>query len=345
MILTSLFSNLPRFSFLFVICLIVLYQLSCRREKEGLYGNETSSKTFWSPSKAVLPTAVREEKFYKLFKGYQKNFRFEGSGVFAKENFFYVVFDNSKAIGVIESSLKEINDSNFLKGNVFEKSNYEGITFRELEPSSFYVMVESLERNNAYYPAIVKLDLELNFQEQKFVRFELEKKNKGLEGISFITRNGENFILGLCEGNFCNSDKEKTRGNGRIQVLKETAEEWVVVAEIKLPRSINFLDYSDMDIENGRIAIVSQVSSALWVGELHPEKWEILEKGTVYYFPFGDRDGNAGLGGEIIYCNIEGVSWFGLHEIVVVSDKRNEDQEKWCKHKEEMIHIFEIPHL
>ncbi len=334
-----------RIFLILVTSLIIFLIVSCRREKEGLYGNETSPKTFWSPSKAVLPHAIREEKFYKLFKGYQKSFRFEGSGVFAKGNFFYVVFDNSKAIGVIESALIQAGDSNFLKGNLLDKSNYEGITFRELEPASFYVMIESLERNNAYYPAIVKLDPDLNFQEQKFVKFELEKKNKGLEGISFITRNGENFVLGLCEGNYCNSDKEKTRGNGRIQVLKETADEWIVVTEIKFPPSINFLDYSDMDIENGRVVIVSQVSSALWIGELHPEKWELMEKGSVYYFPFGDREGNEGLGGEIIYCNIEGVSWFGLHEIVVVSDKRNEDQEKWCKHKEEMIHIFEIPHM
>lgn len=332
--------------FFFLLCyFFALLFFSCQRQKEGLYGHETTPKTFWTPSKAVIANAIREEKFNRLFKGYQKGFRFEGSGVFAKENLFYVVFDNSAAIGVIESSLTGLSDSNFLKGKLLDKSNYEGITFRELEPSSFYVMIESLERNNAYYPAIVRLDADLNFKEQKFVKFELEKKNKGLEGITFITRNGENFILGLCEGNFCNSDKEKTRGNGRIQVLKETADEWVVIAEIKLPRSVNFLDYSDMDIENGRVVIVSQMSSALWVGELHPEKWEMLDKGILYYFPFGDREGNAGLGGEIIYCNIEGVSWFGMHEIVVVSDKRNEDQEKWCKHKEEMIHIFEIPHL
>ena len=317
---------------------------SCRKEKEGLFGNETSPKTFWTANKSVLPHAIREEKFYQLFPGYKKNFHFEGSGVFSKGNLFYVVFDNTKAIGVIDSSLTLNSELNFLKGNLFEKSNYEGITFKDLEPSSFYVMIESLEVNNSYYPAIVKLDTNLNSLEQKFVKFELEKKNKGLEGISFITRNGENYILGLCEGNFCNSDKEKTRGNGRIQVLKETETEWVKVAEIKLPASINFLDYADMDIENGRVAIVSQVSSAVWVGEFHSEKWELLDKGSIFYFPFGDREGNPGLGGEIIYCNIEGVSWIGPHEIVVVSDKRNEDQEKWCKHKEEMIHIFEIPH-
>lgn len=335
-------------SFRTILILVVTFSFllfySCRKEREGLYGSETTPKTFWTTSKSVLPKATREEKFYQLFPGYKKNFRFEGSGVFSKGNLFYVVFDNTKAIGVIESSLTLNSELNFLKGNLLEKSNYEGITFRDLDPTSFYVMIESLEVNNSYYPAIVKLDPNLNPLEQKLVKFELEKKNKGLEGISFINRNGESFILGLCEGNFCNSDKEKTRGNGRIQVLKETENEWVKVAEIILPPSISFLDYADMDIENGRVAIVSQVSSAVWIGDLHSEKWELLEKGSIFYFPFGDREGNPGLGGEIIYCNIEGVSWIGLHEIVVVSDKRNEEQEKWCKHKEEMIHIFEIPH-
>lgn len=268
-------SFINAFIVFFTFVTIVFYINGCRREKNGLYGNEDGPKVFWSSSKAVLSNAIREEKFYKLFKGFQKSFRFEGSGVYAKGNFFYVVFDNSKAVGVIESSLTNDSESNFLKGNLFEKSNYEGITFRDLEPSSFYIIIESLEKNNAYYPAIVKLDNDLNFLEQKIVKFSLEKKNKGLEGLSFITRSGENFILGLCEGNFCNSDKEKTRGNGRIQVLKEQEGDWIPVAEIKLPSSINFLDYSDMDIENGRIAIVSQVSSAVWIGELHPEKWEV----------------------------------------------------------------------
>lgn len=327
-----------------ILCISILFQVTCRKEKE-LHGNETTPKQFWSGNKAVLPNVIREEKFYELFKGYEKNFHFEGSGVYTKENFFYVVFDNMKAIGKIESSFSKNSELNTLKGNIYEKSNYEGITYRDIDPFSFYVMIESLEKNNSYYPAIVKLDSELNFQDEKFIKFDLQKKNKGLEGISFITRNGENFILGLCEGNFCYSDKDKHRGNGRIQVLKETESEWVRVAEIKLPSSVNFLDYSDMDIENGRIVIVSQVSSAVWLGELDFEKWEIVGKGNIYFFPFGDRKGNPGLGGEIIYCNIEGVSWVGLHEIVVVSDKSNPDQEKWCKYKEEMIHIFEIPHL
>nr|HNH58163.1 hypothetical protein [Leptospiraceae bacterium] len=262
-------------------------------------------------------------------------------GVYARGNQLYVIFDNMKAVGVIEASL-ENNQMNFLKGNIFEKSNYEAITYKDENPFQFYVMIESKEITNGYYPFLVRLDADLNFQEEKIVKFELEKKNKGIEGISHVSRNGENYILALCEGNFCNSDKEKHRGNGRILVLKEEKDHWEITAEIKLPSSISFLDYSDMDIENGRVAIVSQMSSALWVGELHSEKWEVLEKGTLYYFPFGDREGNAGLGGEIIYCNIEGVSWLGHHEIVVVSDKRNEDQDKWCKHKESMIHIFEI---
>ena len=189
-----------------VLSITILLQITCRKERE-LHGNEPNPKTFWSTNKSVLPNAIREDKFYQLFKGYKNNFHFEGSGVYARENYFYVVFDNLKAIGKIETSLSQKNELNILKGNIYEKSNYEGITFRDLEPVSFYVMIESLERNNSYYPAIVKFDSELNFQEEKFVKFELEKKNKGLEGISFITRNGENYILGLCEGNYCNSDK------------------------------------------------------------------------------------------------------------------------------------------
>lgn len=326
----------------FRILFLFIFIYSCRKENQELLGNDTHPKTFWSASKSTLAPAVREEKFYKLFTGYQKNFPFEGSGVHARGNQIYVVFDNMKAIGVMEASFENAK-GNFLKGNVYEKSNYEAIAFKDIDPIGFYVMIESKEKDNGYYPFIVRLDSELNFQEEKIVKFELDKKNKGLEGISYVRRNEEDFFLGLCEGNFCNSDKEKHKGNGRILVMKESEDHWKVVAEIKLSPNIPFLDYSDMDIENGRVAIVSQASSAIWIGELHPERWELSEKGSIYYFPFGDREGNAGLGGEVIYCNIEGVSWLGHHEVVVASDKRSEEQDKWCKHKESMIHIFEIP--
>ena len=99
-----------------------------------------------------------------------------------------------------------------------------------------------------------------------------------------------------------------------------------------------------MDIENGRVAIVSQVSSALWIGSFILKMGDFRKRQYLLFPVWRSAWGNAGLGGEIIYCNIEGVSWFGLHEIVVVSDKKMRNQDKWCNHKEEMIHIFEIPH-
>ncbi len=94
-----------------------------------------------------------------------------------------------------------------------------------------------------------------------------------------------------------------------------------------------FGDYSGITVVGDRIAIVSQVSSALWVGSLAPSGWEVTGEGTSYTLP---RDAD----GEIIYGTVEGVSWIAPDQVVVVSDRAKPEQDRRCRAKDQSIHIF-----
>jgi hypothetical protein len=105
-----------------------------------------------------------------------------------------------------------------------------------------------------------------------------------------------------------------------------------------MPTSVPFVDYSGMSIRNGRVAIVSQVNSMLWLGEFDEADWMWRDAGRLYEFPRSDN-------GSIRYGNVEGVGWITPTSIVIVSDRRKKrDQpDEALSEKDQSIHIFEIP--
>ena len=113
---------------------------------------------------------------------------------------------------------------------------------------------------------------------------------------------------------------------------------WEHVRAINLPTSLPFVDYSGMSIGDGRVAIVSQENSMLWVGHFEEAKWSWHGDGRLYAFP---RSGN----GSIQYGNIEGVGWISESRLVTVSDRRKKkDQpDERLSEKDQSVHIFEIP--
>jgi hypothetical protein len=82
--------------------------------------------------------------------------------------------------------------------------------------------------------------------------------------------------------------------------------------------------------------VVSQESSALWVGDVAPDGWELTGAGMSYALP-------RSADGSIVYGTAEGVSWIAPDEVVMVSDKAKPDQDPRCRAKDQSIHIFRIP--
>jgi hypothetical protein len=119
-------------------------------------------------------------------------------------------------------------------------------------------------------------------------------------------------------------------------VFQRGRRHWDRVAKIRLPETVLFVDYSGIALDGDRIAVVSQVSSALWVGSLSPSGWQVTGAGTSYALP---RHPDGG----ILYGTAEGVSWVAPDQVVMVSDKAKPEQDRRCRAKDQSIHIFRIP--
>jgi hypothetical protein len=152
-----------------------------------------------------------------------------------------------------------------------------------------------------------------------------------------VHREGQTYLLGLCEGNRCKGGAEgRIPGGGRIHVFQRGLHNWNRVGRIRLPETVLFEDYSGIAVTGDRIAVVSQASSALWLGNLAPTGWQVTDAGTSYALP---RNADGG----IVYGTAEGVSWIAPDQVVMVSDKAKPDQDRQCRAKDQSIHIFRIP--
>ena len=92
----------------------------------------------------------------------------------------------------------------------------------------------------------------------------------------------------------------------------------------------------DVVLKGDRIAVISQMTSRLWVGRLLFDTWTIAGRGRIYDFPRTKR-------GKPRYCNLEGVSWLSGTTFVLVSDLPKAWCGKRCAKTGQSIHIFALP--
>ena len=249
-----------------------------------------------------------------------------------------MVFDDRTQIACLSDDLQP-SKTNGLFGTTHADCGYEGITYNAAK-QRFYLLVESRKQKRGCYKAvIVEYDNEFKYLKNRTVDFTFESGNKGFEAAAHVRRDNKDYLLALCEGNKCQCGaKGRKPGGGRVQLFEKKRKDWQHVRAIALPKSVPFVDYSGMSIDKGRVAIVSQVNSMLWVGQFDEADWMWRDDGQLYEFP---RSKN----GSIRYGNIEGVGWVTPTRIVTVSDRRKkQDQpDKKLAEKDQSVHIFDIP--
>ena len=280
---------------------------------------------------------VKERKLHQLLPGGTVDDRHEASGVCVRDGYFYVIFDNSPHIARLDRSLAD-SPSNTLLRQRGESAGFEDVAFHQQE-RRYLIIIEALPHHSGVYrPNIEEYDEDFRYLENNWVDFALAGVNKGLEGLAYVRRDGQDYVLGLCEGNKCRAGKRGRKpGGGRIQIFQKGAGRWERKGTIKLPKAMRFEDYASLDVDGNRVAIVSQATSALWIGAFREGGWSFVDDGAIYPFP-------KNAAGETVYGNIEGVAWITPHQIVVVSDKRRPDkQPAICEEKDQSIHIFDIP--
>jgi hypothetical protein len=273
---------------------------------------------------------LRESKLANLLLGPDE---WEASGVFALDGLLYIVFDNSTAIATIDAGLT----SGSVTSGETKKSQYEGITYDAHGTPHFYVVKET-DGDAVFRSRVVQLSNALEAEGSEPTDAVFPEPNTGLEGIAWIWAGEADRLLALCEANDCGIG-EKPAGDGRVKVLVQDGGEWRTEASIEIPEAASFLDYSDIalrDLGNGmaRVAIVSQRSSALWLGTLLEGPWRFADTGMTYAFPKRSD-------GAIQYCNIEGVSFLEGETFALVSDKTSESGA--CSDKDQSVHVFRLP--
>jgi hypothetical protein len=324
-----------------VAALALLFTVSCENDEVTPSKNGATTTTEAPATKpvskiigaTVLGAPVAEAKIYKLLPDYDSDDDFEASGVYYLDGYFYIPCDNRYKIAKIKSTLPENSSQNSLLGSGSGDSDFEGIAYDSNGTPNFFVVEEAVSKGDGIYqPRIREYNSSMSYQSSLWAdyNFNEDNSNKGFEGIAWVFRGGEDYILGLVEG------------TGKIEVLKKTSSKWEKEAEIILPSTVTFNDYSDIAIYGNKVAITSQEDSQLWIGDLSATSWSITG-GTAYELPKGSSSGVVGAGTNVLYGNIEGVSFISNTQIVLVSDKAKSDQPSYQKYKDQSVHIFNLP--
>jgi hypothetical protein len=291
--------------------------------------------------RAAEPPSLRllgEAKIADLLGGAASGVhRLEASGVLAAGGWYWVVFDNVPHVARIHPEMTPGHPGTTLLRKPGGPIGFEDIA-HDGDDGRFFVLIEATAFAPGVYQAeVCEFDRGLRLVARRWLDFPLEDANKGMEGLSCVRRQGHLHLLGLCEGNRCHGGEAGRRpGGGRVHVFTEGAKRWERVHTIHLPESLPFIDYSAISVSGDRVAVISQESSALWVGRLSPDGWDILDEGEVYRFPRDPR-------GRVVYGTVEGVSWLAERLVVVVSDRAKPEQPRRMRAKDESIHVFALP--
>jgi hypothetical protein len=280
---------------------------------------------------------IAQRKLAELIKPPKGSGVLEASGVVAKGGDYYVIFDNIRRVARIDRRLSPLSKRHRWLGAALSGDGYEDIAY-SAPLRRFYLLVEAEKHQDGTYKGLIdECDEAGRLKARRWIDFVLQKRNTGFEGLSVVHLRRVTYLLALCEGNRCKAGRRgRAGGGGRIQVLVRKKAMWVPVAQIKLPASVDFEDYSAVALRGNRIAVISQMTSRLWIGRLRTRDWTIAGRGRIYDFPRTKR-------GRLKYCTLEGLCWLSDTKFVMVSDLCKKGYRKGCRKTDQSIHVFSLP--
>jgi len=268
---------------------------------------------------------VREQKLYRLIPGRTVTSRLEASGVaLLDDSTALVVFDSLNQIAHIDISLKPSR-----RNRIWHAPSL-GAGFEDVaadhKGGSTFALVEAVEDfDGALRGFVAEYDRDGRLRHCSRLPGSFKKANKGFEGLAHVRHNGREHLYALREGN--------VRSRGCIDVYVRGAKGgWRQSRQIELPDEARFDDYSALAYRDGRLAVVSQESARLWVGQLDRRTHRLMPKsGAVYRFPHKR------------YRNVEGIDWLSADTVIAVSDRSKKDQPARSADTDQSIHVFRIP--
>jgi hypothetical protein len=248
--------------------------------------------------------------------------RLEASGVVAADGRYQVIFDNLRAVALIDADLDTTAANALVPTEPGPAAGYEDIA-RDPVTGHLFLLIEAQDRDGELQARVEEYDEALGFVSAGWMEYPLSRSNKGMEGVEVVRRADGVYLLGLHEV-------------GGLLVFRRGRRNWKHVATAELPGNLHFADYSAVALAGGRLALVSQESSALWAGEFATDTWAATGQGDTYLFPRKS--------GEIVYRTVEGISWLAPNRVAVVTDRVKRDGDgHGDRAKEESLHVFDLP--
>jgi len=244
--------------------------------------------------------------------------RREASGVLVRDGLLFVICDNTGSVALLDPELALPGPHREIPLRGGRGHGYEDIA---ADPATgrLFVLVETLPDGPPYHALVEEYDDRYQLVAAKILDVPLEKANKGVEGLAVVRHDDRTHLLGLCEA-----------GGARLPVFTEADDRWERIATIRL--SMPFDDYAGVTVAGDRIAVVSQESSALWLGRLDPRTWTV-DEGVVHEFP-RDRDGKPK------FTAVEGVAFLRPGQIVVATDRTRGRPHNGT---EQSVAVFDLP--
>lgn len=343
----------------------------------------------------VAMKTTLDATIFGLVKNINLDQKFEASGVVKQNHAFYVICDSSWSIPVFHDlsssgSFENIYDPkapahdrwrgsnpNYLIPPAdleafphYVDSNWEAITYDSKTKHHIAVQESLMLKDGKYHAVIMNVAIQHHPTPQWTLEFACRSEfsfydeSKGFEGLMGMDGiDGRFFLLGLCEGNFCNTGaKGKEHGHGRMVImeldegegppntfkdgyLQETSTcNWKTLRTVDVPDVAQFEDYSDVARRGDKIAISSQASSALLFARMHledgllnPDTFEITGGQVTRFAPTPNC--------QVQYCNVEGIDFVNDRMIVASSDsmKGGGRQMYMCLDKDQSMHVFSMP--
>jgi hypothetical protein len=284
---------------------------------------------------------VESRKLYAVL-GEREDARLEASGICTGPDAYYVNFDNRPEVARISKATGLLGRGNGWLGGKSACPGYEDICY-DAHGGHFYLVIEAMkDKQGQWASAVDEYDADFNLVERRFVDFAIPSENKGFEGIAYASgeraRAAGGYVLLMCEGNLCKAGEAgHTPGGGRIQVFRRGKKRWKHVTQINLPTWLPFEDYSGIEVRGGWVAITSQASAMVWVARVQVGETVTFDEGELFEFPRNEQ-------GEVVFCNIEGVTWGDQNVLVTVSDRMKQGlQNRRCAQHDQSIQVFRIP--
>lgn len=323
--------------------------------------------------------------------------KFEASGVVLQDHAFYVICDSSWSIPVFHDLSQsgsfesiydpmapaharwksDVGNANYLIPpadlDAFPHdvdSNWESITYHSKKEHHIVTQESLMLKDGKYHAIIMEVSLhhhpkpKWDLVQACRSEFEFKDESKGFEGMMGMDGiDGRFFLLGLCEGNHCDTgEKGKEHGYGQMVImefdagegppntfekgyLKETSTcSWKTLKVVDVPSIAQFEDYSDVARLGDKIAISSQASASMLFGTmtlddglLNPDTFKFTGDHVTRFAPTPNC--------QVQYCNVEGIEFINDRMIVASSDsmKGGGRQPFMCLDKDQSMHVFALP--